>query len=664
MHSFYDYFAMGGTHKKKKKVNHLPVHPNGMIYPSYGYPMGYPNHPAMMSTHSEMGESAAQEAGESASMQASEGEAPMANWGGQYAGGGITHAGHHFPGYNRPIADSDGKHKKVVLAKVGNKVKVVHFGAKGYSNNYSAKARAAYKSRHAGEGSQSKLTAGYWAYHNLWGSHTPANHAGRSSGHGERFAEDGGQMDMYANGGEMIRRADGHYSHRGLWDNIRANKGSGKKPSKEMIQQEKKIRSKMAHGGSTYSNGIWFQDGGDVDQMANGGIHIKKSHEGKFTDWAKRHGMSMSEAIQAGKHAKSAAVRKMATFADNARHWKHAEGGSTFSGNAFYQNGGEPQIQDYPDYNAYMAALQQYQSYYGNQDTPNNEVTQTASPRWHSEWDDQGINPEYDVPSASRKLNDYKGVSIVDFLAAQGINKTDYASRKELAKALGISNYTGRGDQNMQLINLLKNSPDTLNSYGNKPVMSSVGNKAAVNKATSSKRAVSETPKSLPNTSAPSSSSIFGYNNVNSSIDPETLKYIREKEMANRSYISQGKGPNPSAGSNRDPYDDSYMLNKIANDPGTPANINRRKRIDFAKNLTLGTLAPWLAEGALMAATTRYLPYGLAELPEVTAAAAHASRALPYATRALPYQKGGEIMDVTPEQAEELRRQGYQFEIL
>jgi hypothetical protein len=41
---------------------------------------------------------------------------------------------------------------------------------------------------------------------------------------------------------EMIKRADGSYSERGLWDNIRANKGSGKKPTKEMLEQEKKIK--------------------------------------------------------------------------------------------------------------------------------------------------------------------------------------------------------------------------------------------------------------------------------------------------------------------------------------------------------------------------------------------------------------------------------------
>jgi len=45
------------------------------------------------------------------------------------------------------------------------------------------------------------------------------------------------------NGG-MIKRADGSTSQRGLWDNIRKNKGSGKKPTAAMLKQEKKIKSK------------------------------------------------------------------------------------------------------------------------------------------------------------------------------------------------------------------------------------------------------------------------------------------------------------------------------------------------------------------------------------------------------------------------------------
>jgi hypothetical protein len=42
---------------------------------------------------------------------------------------------------------------------------------------------------------------------------------------------------------QLIKRKDGSYSKRGLWDNIRANAGSGKKPTKEMLKQEKKIKS-------------------------------------------------------------------------------------------------------------------------------------------------------------------------------------------------------------------------------------------------------------------------------------------------------------------------------------------------------------------------------------------------------------------------------------
>ena len=43
---------------------------------------------------------------------------------------------------------------------------------------------------------------------------------------------------------EMIKRKDGSTSERGLWDNIRANKGSGKKPTKKMLAEAKKIKNK------------------------------------------------------------------------------------------------------------------------------------------------------------------------------------------------------------------------------------------------------------------------------------------------------------------------------------------------------------------------------------------------------------------------------------
>jgi hypothetical protein len=44
--------------------------------------------------------------------------------------------------------------------------------------------------------------------------------------------------------GGLVKRADGSYSKHGLWDSLRENKSSGKKPTKQMLQQEKKIKSK------------------------------------------------------------------------------------------------------------------------------------------------------------------------------------------------------------------------------------------------------------------------------------------------------------------------------------------------------------------------------------------------------------------------------------
>jgi hypothetical protein len=55
--------------------------------------------------------------------------------------------------------------------------------------------------------------------------------------------KNGGKVTK-AKSGAMIKRADGSMSRRGLWDNIRANKGSGKKPTAAMLKQERKIKAK------------------------------------------------------------------------------------------------------------------------------------------------------------------------------------------------------------------------------------------------------------------------------------------------------------------------------------------------------------------------------------------------------------------------------------
>lgn len=66
---------------------------------------------------------------------------------------------------------------------------------------------------------------------------------------GDKYYPNGKFMKNMKNGGQMIRRADGSYSKRGLWDNIRANRGSGKEPTKQMLEQEKKIKAKYQNGG-------------------------------------------------------------------------------------------------------------------------------------------------------------------------------------------------------------------------------------------------------------------------------------------------------------------------------------------------------------------------------------------------------------------------------
>lgn len=95
--------------------------------------------------------------------------------------------------------------------------------------------------------------------------------------------------DSYKKNGGMIKRADGSYSQRGLWDNIRANAGSGKKPTKEMLKQEKKIRAaeKKQYGGWLNQ----YQDGGVtqahpeysiVDYLASQGQDYSKGHRAEL----------------------------------------------------------------------------------------------------------------------------------------------------------------------------------------------------------------------------------------------------------------------------------------------------------------------------------------------------------------------------------------------
>jgi len=82
--------------------------------------------------------------------------------------GGIEYRGKKFAGFNKPRKSDRPEKKGMVLAKEGETVKLIHFGAKGYGHNYSPTARKSFKSRHGKNISKGKLSAAYWADKVLW----------------------------------------------------------------------------------------------------------------------------------------------------------------------------------------------------------------------------------------------------------------------------------------------------------------------------------------------------------------------------------------------------------------------------------------------------------------------------------------------------------------
>ena len=77
-----------------------------------------------------------------------------------------------------------------------------------------------------------------------------------------------------------------------------------------------------------FNKPLLFKSGGiliSLDKKGNK-IHIKKANRGKFTDYCG--GKVTSECIARGKRSPDPKIRKRATFAANARKWKHEDGGT------------------------------------------------------------------------------------------------------------------------------------------------------------------------------------------------------------------------------------------------------------------------------------------------------------------------------------------------
>jgi hypothetical protein len=72
-------------------------------------------------------------------------------------------------GVNKPKKTPSHPTKKaVVLAKVGDKTKVIRFGDQKMGHNYSAEARKSFKARHSANIKKGKMSAAFWADKFLW----------------------------------------------------------------------------------------------------------------------------------------------------------------------------------------------------------------------------------------------------------------------------------------------------------------------------------------------------------------------------------------------------------------------------------------------------------------------------------------------------------------
>jgi hypothetical protein len=83
---------------------------------------------------------------------------------------------------NSPVPSNRAGKKKMVKACSNGTEKLLHFGAKGYGNNYSAAARKSFRARHSCDTANDKLTPRYWACKNLWagpGGSTTSNPSNR-----------------------------------------------------------------------------------------------------------------------------------------------------------------------------------------------------------------------------------------------------------------------------------------------------------------------------------------------------------------------------------------------------------------------------------------------------------------------------------------------------
>jgi hypothetical protein len=213
----------------------------------------------------------------------------------------------------------------------------------------------------------------------------------------------------FGGGGEMIRRADGSYSRRGLWDNIRANKGSGKKPTKEMLEQERKIKAKEMKYGGTNNPGFEalpdYVQANILSNMAYGGMSYPFMQDGGDPDG----GMALGQI--------AAVMDKM----DKLRQFI------------------QPNSDLEPWISSKLAVMDHYADAVSDYMMYNPEAQEMMM------MDEEGLPME--------QMSD--GGSIVNFLTSRRIDSSK-ANRAKLAKEYGVNNYDYSAEKNTELLNILR----------------------------------------------------------------------------------------------------------------------------------------------------------------------------------------------------------------
>lgn len=81
----------------------------------------------------------------------------------------IEYRGEKFAGYNKPKRTPKASKSHAVLAKSGDKVKLIRFGQQGVKGSPEGTARnKAFKARHAKNIAKGKMSAAYWADKVKW----------------------------------------------------------------------------------------------------------------------------------------------------------------------------------------------------------------------------------------------------------------------------------------------------------------------------------------------------------------------------------------------------------------------------------------------------------------------------------------------------------------